>query len=174
MVRMSSGSSRAESAADPRGPAAGRQPDREPSGDGPQGEQDVADQALGLEPRVDELVDLVPAAGVGRGTGGRIWPGPVLAAELPHAPDAPADLPGHAGAPQPGHPPDEEAVAAPAHPPLVSRAGRIVPPTRRLRIEDPLTGEALDICPDCGGPMQERGPLPRRPPPRAPFWCDSS
>jgi hypothetical protein len=37
-----------------------------------------------------------------------------------------------------------------------------------------LTGEDLGVCPDCGGPMQERGPLPRRPPPRAPFWCDSS
>jgi hypothetical protein len=37
-----------------------------------------------------------------------------------------------------------------------------------------LTGQALDICPDCGGPMHERGSLPRRPPLRAPFWCDSS
>ncbi len=32
-----------------------------------------------------------------------------------------------------------------------------------------LTGHALDVCPDCGGTMQERGPLPRRP-----FWCDTS
>jgi hypothetical protein len=38
-----------------------------------------------------------------------------------------------------------------------------------------LTGEALDVCPECGGPMLERGPLPRRPSrPRTPFWCDSS
>jgi Putative transposase len=37
-----------------------------------------------------------------------------------------------------------------------------------------VTGEALDVCPDCGGQMQERGRLPRRPPPRRPFWCDSS
>ena len=37
-----------------------------------------------------------------------------------------------------------------------------------------LTGHALDVCPDCGGAMLERGPLPRRPPPQAPFWCDSS
>jgi hypothetical protein len=37
-----------------------------------------------------------------------------------------------------------------------------------------LTGHTLDVCPDCGGPMQERGPLPRRPPPHAAFWCDSS
>jgi hypothetical protein len=27
---------------------------------------------------------------------------------------------------------------------------------------------------DCGGPMQQRGPLPPRPPARQPFWCDSS
>ena len=38
-----------------------------------------------------------------------------------------------------------------------------------------LTGEALDVCPECGGPMLERGPLPRGPSrPRTPFWCDSS
>ena len=37
-----------------------------------------------------------------------------------------------------------------------------------------LTGHALDACPDCGGPMRMRWPLPRRPPPRGPFWCDSS
>jgi hypothetical protein len=37
-----------------------------------------------------------------------------------------------------------------------------------------LTGNALDICPHCGGAMQQRGPLPRRPPARQPFWCDSS
>jgi hypothetical protein len=37
-----------------------------------------------------------------------------------------------------------------------------------------LTGHDLDACPDCGGPMRDRGPLPRRAPPREPFWCDSS
>jgi putative transposase len=37
-----------------------------------------------------------------------------------------------------------------------------------------LTGEALDICPNCGGKMQPRGPLPRCPAQRTPFWCDSS
>jgi hypothetical protein len=37
-----------------------------------------------------------------------------------------------------------------------------------------LTGHALDICPDCGGAMQQRGDLPRRPSARQPFWCDSS
>jgi len=37
-----------------------------------------------------------------------------------------------------------------------------------------LTGYALDICPGCGGVMQQREPLPRRPPARQPFWCDSS
>jgi len=37
-----------------------------------------------------------------------------------------------------------------------------------------LTGRDLDVCPDCGGTMLERGSLPSRPPPRTPFWCDSS
>ncbi len=37
-----------------------------------------------------------------------------------------------------------------------------------------LTGDDLSVCPDCGGPMQERGLLQPRLPPRAPFWCDSS
>jgi hypothetical protein len=37
-----------------------------------------------------------------------------------------------------------------------------------------LTGHALDVCPHCGGAMLERGPLPRRPRPQPPFWCDSS
>ena len=37
-----------------------------------------------------------------------------------------------------------------------------------------LTGHDLAVCPDCGGPMQERGPLQQRPPSRTPFWCDSS
>jgi hypothetical protein len=36
------------------------------------------------------------------------------------------------------------------------------------------TGHVLDVCPDCGGPMRERRWKPSRPPPRAPFWCDSS
>jgi hypothetical protein len=37
-----------------------------------------------------------------------------------------------------------------------------------------LTGHALDVCPDCGGAMLERGTLPRRPRPHRPYWCDSS
>jgi hypothetical protein len=37
-----------------------------------------------------------------------------------------------------------------------------------------LTGHAIDVCPNCGGTMQDRGSLPRRPRPQAPFWCDSS
>jgi hypothetical protein len=37
-----------------------------------------------------------------------------------------------------------------------------------------LAGAALDVCPDRGGQMVDRGPLPRRPPPRARFWCDTS
>jgi hypothetical protein len=37
-----------------------------------------------------------------------------------------------------------------------------------------LTGHALDVCPDCGGAMLEREPLPRRLKPHAPSCCDSS
>ena len=37
-----------------------------------------------------------------------------------------------------------------------------------------LTGQALDVCPHCGGAMLEREPLPRRRQPQPPFWCDSS
>ena len=47
------------------------------------------------------------------------------------------------------------------------------PESYRDRIRQ-LTGHALDVCPDCGGAMLERGPLPRHPQPYAPFWCDSS
>jgi hypothetical protein len=43
----------------------------------------------------------------------------------------------------------------------------------RERVRRP-TGHALDFCPDCDGAMLERGPLPRRPPPRRPVWCDTS
>lgn len=49
-----------------------------------------------------------------------------------------------------------------------------VPPESYREHYRRLTGSALDVCPDCGGQMQERGLLLRRPPPRAPFWCDSS
>jgi hypothetical protein len=37
-----------------------------------------------------------------------------------------------------------------------------------------LTGETIDVCPDCGGPMRERGLLMRHPAPRTPFWYDTS
>jgi hypothetical protein len=47
------------------------------------------------------------------------------------------------------------------------------PETYRDRIRR-LTGQDLDVCPDCGGVMAERGPLPRRPPTGGPLWCDSS
>ena len=37
-----------------------------------------------------------------------------------------------------------------------------------------LTGHDLAVCPNCGGPMHERGPLQRQPPTRPAFWCDTS
>src|SRR5271165_6587221 len=48
------------------------------------------------------------------------------------------------------------------------------PPPRRWqdRVRD-LTGQAIDVCPECGGQMLPCGTLQPRPPPR-PTWCDSS
>ena len=43
----------------------------------------------------------------------------------------------------------------------------------RERYRD-LTGVSLDVCPACGGKMEECGPLPRRPQPYRPFQCDTS
>ena len=37
-----------------------------------------------------------------------------------------------------------------------------------------LTGVSLDICPECGGPMRDIGPLPKTPRPQNPFRCDTS
>jgi hypothetical protein len=37
-----------------------------------------------------------------------------------------------------------------------------------------LAAHTFSVCPDCGGPMREREPLPRGPAWRTPFWCDSS
>ena len=55
----------------------------------------------------------------------------------------------------------------PAAPPVVARpAGRLVPPTRRLRIEDPLTGEAPAARPIAPRPVvrpQPSPPAPTRP-----------
>ena len=49
------------------------------------------------------------------------------------------------------------------------------PPPRSWqdRLRD-LTGQAIDICPCCGGQMLPGATLPPRPPPRPPMWCDSS
>ncbi len=48
------------------------------------------------------------------------------------------------------------------------------PPTQTWRERyRQLTGRAIDVCPDCGGEMQERGLLLRRPS-CGPFWCDTS
>ena len=37
-----------------------------------------------------------------------------------------------------------------------------------------LTGQAIDVCPCCGGQMLRTGILPPCPPPRPSMWCDSS
>jgi hypothetical protein len=48
------------------------------------------------------------------------------------------------------------------------------PPRRwQDRLRD-LTGQAIDICPCCGGRMLTCGTIPPQPPPRSAMWCDSS
>jgi hypothetical protein len=37
-----------------------------------------------------------------------------------------------------------------------------------------LTGNDIEVCPDCGGPMLRHATLTPRPPPRPPMWCDTS
>ncbi len=37
-----------------------------------------------------------------------------------------------------------------------------------------LTGNDVEVCPDCGGPMVRHATLTPRPPPRPPMWCDTS
>jgi hypothetical protein len=58
---------------------------------------------------------------------------------------------------------------------LAAPAPQDSPPLRRCqdRLRD-LTGQAIDICPGCGGQMLPGVILPPRPPPRPPMWCDSS
>lgn len=49
------------------------------------------------------------------------------------------------------------------------------PPPRRWQDRlCALTGQAIDVCPDCGGQMLPRATLQPRPPPRPAMWCDSS
>jgi translation initiation factor IF-2 len=61
----------------------------------------------------------------------------------------------------------EEPPPAPKAAPIVPRVpGRVVPPTRRLRIEDPVTGEAPAARPVAARPvvrMQQAPPAPTRP-----------
>jgi translation initiation factor IF-2 len=72
-------------------------------------------------------------------------------------------------APADGHaePVRTRPAAPPSAPPPVARpAGRLVPPTRRLRIEDPLTGEAPAARPIAPRPVvrpQPSPPAPTRP-----------
>jgi translation initiation factor IF-2 len=63
---------------------------------------------------------------------------PVEPKHTPAPPPAPVAAAPHA----PVHPPVAAAPPPPAAPVVSRPPGRIVPPTRRLRIEDPLTGEA--------------------------------
>jgi len=77
------------------------------------------------------------------------------------------EAPATAAAAPPPPPPVSAPPAAPA-PPIAARplGGRLVPPTRRLRIEDPLTGEAPAARPLPQRPVvrpQQAPPAPTRP-----------
>ncbi|MGB2717640.1 MAG: translation initiation factor IF-2 [Vicinamibacterales bacterium] len=82
----------------------------------------------------------------------------VIAAEAPEAVEEPSPAPPVAAAPTPPPP-------APARPVMPPPTGRIVPPTLRLRVEDPRTGQAPPAPPR--RPVLVRPPAPTTPPPAA-------
>jgi translation initiation factor IF-2 len=86
---------------------------------------------------------------------------PAIAAKAPEAPRATATEP----APQPAPParePVTPAAAAPAARPIMpAPTGRVVPPTIRLRVEDPKTGQAPPAPPR--RPVLVRPPAPTTP-----------
>jgi translation initiation factor IF-2 len=90
-------------------------------------------------------------------------PAHVAAAEGPETPPPPPPAPV-------AEPPAIVAAPQPAPAPTAKPTGRLVPPTRRLRIEDPLTGEAPAARPIPPRPVlrpQPSPPAPTRPAPTA-------
>ena len=93
-------------------------------------------------------------------------PPPVIEAPPPAAPIA---APEEVAEPEPEpvvEPPAPAAPPAPATPPAPPRISRVVPPSRKLRIEDPLTGEAPAARPIPARPVvrpQQAPPAPTRP-----------
>jgi translation initiation factor IF-2 len=108
------------------------------------------------------------------------------AADEPADAEAPADVAGEE--PAAAAPADEEEAVpaaeaaappaeAPARPATQTRGSRLVPPTRRLRIEDPLTGEAPAARPLPTRPVirpQPSPPAPTRPAPPQPAGARSA
>ena len=99
----------------------------------------VAPAPVSVEPATPEPVSVKPDA-------------PAAAVVVDAKPEAARPPQAAAPAPPPPPPPPAAEPVAPPRP-----AGRLVPPTRRLRIEDPLTGEA-----------PAARPVPLRPPVRPP------
>ncbi len=113
-----------------------------------------------------------------------VEPAPAAALSVPPAHDAPmaarthaesahatapvAAAPAH-GAPHAQAPPRAATPPAPVAPPAAPPrpVGRMVPPTRRLRIEDPVTGEAPAARPLPPRPLVARPPQPAVAPPRS-------
>ena len=93
-------------------------------------------------------------------------PGAEEPAAAAHAPEAELAEP-----PVPSQPHQPAAAAASSQPaaparPVISPTGRIVPPTLRLRVEDPKTGQAPPAPPR--RPVLVRPPVPAQAPPQAP------
>ena len=111
-------------------------------------------------PPQPEPVPVAPAAAA---------PAPIV--EEPAAPAPPAEAPAAAAereAPAPAAAvtaPAPPAPAAPARPVVPPSTGRVVPPTIRLRVEDPRTGQAPPAPPR--RPILVRPPQPTAPPPPA-------
>jgi translation initiation factor IF-2 len=147
----------------------------------PAGEGESAEPLQG-EPNLSEPVELPPPADPIEEPAliAAVEPAPVEVVEEPEAiedvvePEPAAPPPAVAEPPQPratvvttAPPAPVARPQAPVAPPIVARPlGRIVPPTRRLRIEDPLTGEAPAARPIPQRPVvrpQQAPPAPTRP-----------
>jgi translation initiation factor IF-2 len=135
-------------------------------------EEAAAEPALSVEPPAPAVAEPVEAASASAAAVIEA-PEPVVEAPPPPPPvEAPPPAPVEV-IPEPAPEPEPEpevaspAAAAPVAPPLAPRfPPRAVPPSRRLRIEDPLTGEAPAARPMPARPVvrpQQAPPAPTRP-----------
>jgi translation initiation factor IF-2 len=115
-----------------------------------------------LKPRITHVPPQRPADAPPAKASGTLAPkAPTLKAPATKAPAQPGDAQAKTA------PPAAPAPRPPAPPPAPMRPSRVVPPMRRLRIEDPVTGEAPAARPVAPRPVL-RAPVPPAPrPPQA-------